>query len=738
MTFLRIWTLAALCLALWLLAAYGQYRPQPAPADAPAGTFSAVRAGAALAKVLGAQKPHPAGSAENNAVRTRLLDVLAAMGVSAQTQTGMSCFGEARWNFVSCGTVGNVLVKVTSGTGDPVLLMAHLDSVAAGPGACDDGCGVATLLETIRALKASHFAGRHPIDALFTDGEEDGLLGAAAFLRGGTVHPLAVINVEARGNQGPSYLFQTGPGDAPLIELYARHVRHYATSSLYGEIYKYLPNDTDLTPFLKAGITGYNFALIGNIAAYHTPLDTRAAIDLSGLQQHGEAALNLSRVLANSDAASLRGGRAIYLDVLGRWLPRLPAGWSLPLSILSILVIALAAIVQRRDVRGMELSLPAFAMPPLLVAGAVAMGFVLHGLAAWISGNGDPSFAHPVWLRLSLAFGVWAVALLTARGAGAIAAWGWMSAIAVACALFAPGLSPYFLFPVLVGAPLLLISARGGRGPALVIAAIAALAIWLQLNAGTEPLMGLKVHPIFTVTAAFALVPVLPLLATARGPAWTASFAISLVLALCLAGVAGLAPSHDAAAPRRMNITYAENRGKAAWLVSAEAPPGSAMRAAVAGGFSAAPVRIPGFGLSGFVAPAGLSELPVPGARLELQNADGVTLAMAGSSQADGMILDVPAKAGLSSLSVDGVRVPASGAMRLVCHTPDCARARITLDGDFRGVALRFAEIRHGLPPKGTLLRNARPPEAVSSGGGDTTMLGGAIGPIAAGGAAPR
>jgi hypothetical protein len=313
-----------------------------------------------------------------------------------------------------------------------------------------------------------------------------------------------------------------------------------------------------------------------------------------------------------------------------------------------------------------------------------------------------------------------------------------MSAIAVACALFAPGLSPYFLFPVLVGAPLLLISARGGRGPALVIAAIAALAIWLQLNAGTEPLMGLKVHPIFTVTAAFALVPVLPLLATARGPAWTASFAISLVLALCLAGVAGLAPSHDAAAPRRMNITYAENRGKAAWLVSAEAPPGSAMRAAVAGGFSAAPVRIPGFGLSGFVAPAGLSELPVPGARLELQNADGVTLAMAGSSQADGMILDVPAKAGLSSLSVDGVRVPASGAMRLVCHTPDCARARITLDGDFRGVALRFAEIRHGLPPKGTLLRNARPPEAVSSGGGDTTMLGGAIGPIAAAGAAPR
>ena len=61
-----------------------------------------------------------------------------------------------------------------------------------------------------------------------------------------------VINAEARGNQGPSYLFQTSAGDEKLVDLYARSVAHPATSSLYGEIYKYLPNDTDLTPFLQA------------------------------------------------------------------------------------------------------------------------------------------------------------------------------------------------------------------------------------------------------------------------------------------------------------------------------------------------------------------------------------------------------------------------------------------------------------------------------------------------------
>ncbi|OJU11630.1 MAG: hypothetical protein BGN85_02540, partial [Alphaproteobacteria bacterium 64-11] len=728
MAFLRIWILAALCLGLWLLAAHGLYRPTPVPAGAPRETFSALRAGTVLGKVLGPQKPHPAGSPENAAVHSRLLDALAGLGVDAQTGTTMSCFGETRWHAVSCGTVGNIFAEVTPGLGDPVLLMAHLDSVAAGPGACDDGCGVATLLETIRALKASGFAGRHPIDVLFTDGEEGGMLGAAAFLRAGTVRPLAVINVEARGNQGPSYLFQTSPGNAPLIDLYARNVSHYATSSLYAEIYKYLPNDTDLTPFLQAGVTGYNFALIGNIAAYHTPLDVRAGIDLSGLQQHGEAALGLSRALANSDAGALKGGEAIYLDILGRWLPRLSAGWALPLAIAAFVLILVAGMLRRRDLRTPGRPLLALAMPPLLLAGSVAMGFALHGLAVWIAGTVDPSFAHPVWLRLSLGFGVWAVALATARGSGAVASWGWMGWLAIACALLAPGLSPYFLFPALVAAPLLLITARGGRGLALLIAAIPALVIWLQLNAGTEPLMGLKVHPIFTVTAAFALVPVLPLLAPVRGPAWTASFAVALVLALGLAAVAGMVPAHSPAAPARMNITYLENRGKAAWLVNGDIPPDSAMAAAAGATFSDAPVRIPGLGLSGYLAPAGAAKTPVPGAELDTHTSGGVVLTMHGSAQADGMILDVPARAGLKSLSVDGVPSAASGNTMILCRTPDCARARIVLDGDFRNVWLRFAEVRRGLPPRGALLSGARPRDAVPSGQGDQTVIGGSIG----------
>src|SRR4051812_12708001 len=203
----RIFSLAALVVGIWLLSVMNPWRPQALEPNAPATQFSAARADAVLARVLADQHPHPAGSAEADAVRGRILSELARMGVSARTQTGMSCYAERRWNIMPCATVTNIIAGVSPGVGKQVVLMAHSDSVAAGPGAGDDGSGVAILLETIRALKARGIEGgsEHPVLAVFTDGEENGLLGANLFLK----DPLrraktgAVINVEARGNQGP-------------------------------------------------------------------------------------------------------------------------------------------------------------------------------------------------------------------------------------------------------------------------------------------------------------------------------------------------------------------------------------------------------------------------------------------------------------------------------------------------------------------------------------------------------
>jgi Peptidase family M28 len=713
----RIGLLAALVAGIWLLSAYGQSRPDALGLDAPATQFSAARADAVLGRVLGDQRPHPAGSVQAQAVRARILKELTAMGVQARTQTGMSCYRERRWSVLPCGTITNIVAGVSSGVGKAILLMAHTDSVAAGPGAADDGSGVAILLETIRALKTRGLQGEHPIIALFTDGEEPGLLGAAAYLRNPMLRDGigAVINVEARGNQGPSYLFQTSAGNSRLIGLYANSVAHYATSSLYGEIYKYLPNDTDLTPMLAVGVPGYNFAFIGNIAHYHTPLDRRENIDRRSLQQQGEAALALTDTLANADLAALKGRDAIYLDVLGRWLPRIDARWALPLSVAAFVLIALAGLLTRRGRRVPSRLVLAAAMPPLLLAGCIGMGFLLHTIASWLSSHADPSFAHPIWLRLALCFGAFAVALAVSRWSGGIACWLWFAGLAIVCAVLAPGLTPYFLFPSLVAAPLLLATVRGGREPALFVAALAALIIWIGLNASGEAIMGLKMHPLFMASAGFGLLALLPLLGRAQD--WKLCFAASLGLAFVLTAVAGLQPAYSSRAPERLNLRYVENQGKAFWLADPVTHLPDGLRAVV--NFSALPQRLLEMG---YVAAAGPARNPAPAA-LTSRSGDSVTLDL--RTAGDGIMLVVPAEAMLQSLTIGGVTTAMPGRrVSIVCATPDCATARMTLRlASPKAVELLLVELRRGLPRDGEKLLKARPAEAVPSQIGDSTML---------------
>jgi hypothetical protein len=703
--------LAVLAVGIWLLAAYGTARPPALGLDAPASRFSAARADAVLGRLLDEQHPRPAGSAENAATRARILKEMAALDVPARTEPRMSCYGERRYGALSCATVHNIVAQVSEGEGKQLVLMAHADSVAAGPGAGDDASGVATILETIRAMKARGGGGGHPVIALFTDGEEAGLLGAAAWLRdpANRANTGAVINMESRGNHGPSYLFQTGPGDGKLVDFYAQAVNHYAASSLYAEIYKVLPNDTDMTPFLAAGITGTNFAFIGNGAQYHTPLDRRENIDPQTLQQHGENALGMAEALRGADLGSLKSANAIYLDVLGRWLPRLPASWSLWMSLAVFVLIGWAA--RREGGRWWR----ALLMPPLLLAGAVGMGFVFHGIASLISGEADPAFAYPLALRLSLAFGVFGVGLLAARAARGAASWLWFAGLAIVCALWAPGIVPYFLFPCLVAAPLLLLGR--GRDWALLIAAIAGLVIWLSFNQGSEALMGLRLHPLFTATAAFGLITLLPLLAKARGLGLAA--ALSLLLACALSIVAGLEPAFSNAAPEQLNLRYVEADGKAWWVADSVPQLPKELRAVA--DFSPRPHRLLGV-TGGYVAPAGMPHHPVPRASVA-RNGDSVTLDVA--AQGDGISLVVPAKAKLRAVTVGGITTSGlQGPLFINCATPDCAHTRIALTLDStEGFDLALVANRRGLPPQGAKLLSARPSWAVPSYSGDRTAV---------------
>jgi hypothetical protein len=249
--------------------------------------------------------------------------------------------------------------------GGELLLVAHHDSVAAGPGAGDDLAGVAALLEVLRALLLDP-VGPGPVTLLLTDGEELGLLGARMFLedhpRAGDV--AAVLNVEGRGCGGPSTLFELGPGSGPLLRLFADVAPHPFGSSLAPAVYARMPNDTDLSPFRDAGLPGLNLAFFAGGDVYHTAHDVADVLDPGSVQQHGANVLAVARAwrggaieAPDADAASEPSPVFSYVPGLG------------------------LVVLETRRAVALVLGLAALAGLALIVRGVRAPGALLAGLA---------------------------------------------------------------------------------------------------------------------------------------------------------------------------------------------------------------------------------------------------------------------------------------------------------------------------------------------------------------------
>nr|QEO74687.1 acetylornithine deacetylase [uncultured bacterium] len=322
------------CLALlsiWSLS------PPEIVTNAPASEFSSARALEYL-KVI-AEKPHPIGSPAHAEVRDYIFAELIKMGLEPQLQKTTAV--NTRWGSAyRAATVQNIVAKL-EGTANTraVLLVAHYDAAPYSLGASDDGAAVVSLLETLRALKAGAPL-KNDVIFLATDGEEIGLLGAIAFVQ---QHPWAkdvgvVLNFEARGDHGPSIMFQTSDENGWLIDELAETVNRPVANSLSADIYKLLPNDTDFTVFQQAGMKGLNFAYIQGVASYHSSLDNISNLDERSLQHHGMYALALARRFGNSDLnGPISRTEAVYFDLFGRTLIHYSRTTALVLTILAVL-----------------------------------------------------------------------------------------------------------------------------------------------------------------------------------------------------------------------------------------------------------------------------------------------------------------------------------------------------------------------------------------------------------------
>ena len=286
--------------------------------------FSATRAMADV-RVVG-RAPHVTGSVEDAQVRAHLIARLQSMGLAvATTEAAMSPAAAKRLSDWSKSTVTPPLTNIVAilpgrdRTLPAVLLMAHHDSVWGSPGAADDGAGVASILETVRAIRASGQPPQRDLMVLLTDGEELGLEGAKAFFasdprRG---HVGVIVNLETRGGGGRASMFETGSDNGAMMTLFGQSVSRPVGTSLSVFIYKKLPNSTDYTVAKKLGVPGFNFAFIGRPGLYHSPLATPEALDQGALQDMGRQVLDLTRGLLAAPALPGKAPDRVFFDAFG-------------------------------------------------------------------------------------------------------------------------------------------------------------------------------------------------------------------------------------------------------------------------------------------------------------------------------------------------------------------------------------------------------------------------------------
>jgi len=388
------WLIAGLAVAIGVaLAAIAMSLPDPAPKSAPADAFSAERAMEDVRAI--AVRPHPIGSPENDAVRALLVERMRSLGLDPQVrdQTGittdlhMSDLGLA-------GRVRNIVGELKGS--DPalpaVVLMAHYDTVPHSPGAGDDTSGIAVALEVARALRASGPM-RRSVIFLFTDGEEAGLLGASAFFHDDPWRRRAglVINLEARGDSGPTSMFQTSPGNRGLIDVFARNALSPTADSLTVTLYKQMPNDTDLTAALNKGYAGLNFAFAAHQMAYHTAISTPESLNPGSIQHMGGQVLPVVRAFARAEQLPGSADDLAFADLFGLTFIAYPfwVGWLLALVAIGTATTALVVGIRRgridwrdalRGAGGLVALLLGISV--VLLAGARLAGFLLRDVAS--------------------------------------------------------------------------------------------------------------------------------------------------------------------------------------------------------------------------------------------------------------------------------------------------------------------------------------------------------------------
>lgn len=568
-------------LAVAMLAVLSVRAPSAAEMQQSASPFSTERAMRTVAQI--AVAPHPVGSAEHRRVQALIRGVLEDLDLETRTLVSTSCTELA--GQVRCAQVTNLVARLPgTGNGDAIVLDTHTDSADHSPGAGDNGAAVAVALEVARILKAAPPLANDVL-FLFSDAEEEALLGTSAFVHDPLFKRVKLaINLDARGTSGPSMMFETSPGNRHLVRALAASSPRPVSSSLMFAASRVMPNGTNATAYILAGVPTLSFAFVGSVQNYHHLTDSIENLAPASLYHHGSQTLALIQHVGNATLDDLKtDDNEVFFDVMGGTVVQYPEWLAACLTLIAVmLLLFLARGAQRQRMLTWRILLQAHGALWLATAASFAAVLAAHKCVQWALA-GQPGIAYApvlhagfVLLALGVSLGVYARAQ---RSVGLVALQlGALGAVAIAAVLTAallPGASPLFVWPLLFICGALLaahaLPNTNAKAAALclipvpgVIPVAEALGLGMDIQQAQAPVV--IVLPL--VWAVGALLPLASVLMSAR--ALLVNFTVAV---LCLTTAVVLAPTDDHT-PRESVVSYGlhAKAGTARWVVSTGDP----------------------------------------------------------------------------------------------------------------------------------------------------------------------
>lgn len=577
----------------------------PAACSRPAGLFSEANARAHVSMLAGTIGTRPVGTSANARARAYIVEQLRQFGLEVRVQEADA----RRRELGLTARVSNVIGVLPGSRGEAIGLLSHYDSSPYAPGAADDALGVAVSLEAARVFAAQSNR-TWSLLVMITDGEEAGLMGAAALVtdRQVTDRLQAYINVEAVGSAGLPVLFETGPGNSWLIASWARRAPYPRGGSYGVEIYKRLPNDTDFTILKDRGIPGLNFAAVGDSYAYHTARDTPERLSPRTVRTTGENVATILEALQSTDITRRTGAEPTFFDIgntvgvaygpvwggllagaavifgllgwarvlrqavrfsgVGRWI--LTAGW----TAVGVAITAGAMVGVTWLLRAARESLhPWYAHPgrlfALLLMTGITVAWSMARAGQWLPSRAH-GFRHPVT--------TWSVTLPL-----------WI-ALAAAAMWFAPNAAYFWTVPLLSAGVLLSLvrtgSARSVRAASIVVLAVCGT-LWLRESLEFLQFLVAVMGRLPIVTPAFVYAAIMCLAAVMIAPPLIAASAASrpilrpsvvtallLIATVVAAAAAYRAPAYTQDRPLRRHVRALQNpdAANATWEVGSVEP----------------------------------------------------------------------------------------------------------------------------------------------------------------------